>query len=142
MQEIFMLVGRIMQTSQFIEWNLALTTRLHLLLNAQRRGSYAEVEQQAKELQEEMQKMTLGEVVEKVRAVRGLNDAELSALKKALYDRNYIAHAYFKDKDFARFSYGELKKEKDYLSATLNAMTRLNDGLCVLIKRQRAVYER
>ena len=137
MQEIFMLVGRIMQSAQFVEWNIALVVRLHLLLSSNRRSSMAEVEKEAKQMQEDMQKMTMGEVIETLRSVRSVSERELSMLKRALYDRNYIAHAYFKEKDFATFGYGQIAKERQYLTGVLTNMNALNDGLCALIKRQK-----
>ena len=88
-------------------------------------------------MQEDMQRMTMGEIIEVLRSVRGTSERELSMLKRALHDRNYIAHTYFKERDFASFGYSQIVRERNYLNEVLANMTALNDGLCSLIKRQK-----
>ena len=91
MDEIYKLLGRILKTVQYIEWNLS-------LLVAKTKGNPEITDENY--LFRSMQEMTLGEIVSKARKTEIFSKDTLDKLENILNERNYLVHQFFKRTDF------------------------------------------
>lgn len=147
MLEIYQKVGKIIEISQYIEWNLALLIRLRTVLRAfDKNGTlpvdrYAAIEEQAKVFNVEMQNMTLGEIIGVVRTANIFAEDILSLLRKALGDRNDVVHKLFKQIDTARLKEAEyVNRIFTYLNGVLENMYRVNNLVADVTEKDRRLY--
>lgn len=131
MQKIYQIIGEIIENTQYIEWNLALMMRYHIILKQFEKTStvplkeFEQSQKKAEELAEEMQTMTLGEIIHLIRQMNTLNYQELNQLRDVLHHRNYIVHQYFKTIDIEQMCNDPVLWERE--------CQKLND-ICQLIK--------
>ncbi len=148
-EEIYYTVGRIIENSQFLEWNLALIVHYHIILREFKETGelpvhrYNQLEKQAKELRDKMKTMTLGEILMTAKEVRGITEHDVRLLRQVLTDRNYIVHVFFKDNDFnaAYDDYVFLQRKQRELDRILEDMKEMNDTLCAIALEQKRTYD-
>ena len=151
MREIYCLLGQIVETAQYIEYNLALMIRLNEVLKEfYRRGAvsideyeYWEIEEEARYLQDQLNNMTMGNILNMVRRVRLFSYGEAEVLKRVLENRNAIIHRFFKDDDFGANAENPafINGKKRRLREILSEMKTVNAGLCEVVRMLRLEYE-
>lgn len=87
--ELYNLFGEIFETAQYIEWNLAL-----LICKSQNTN--------ADNMFNDMQDMTMGQVIGYAKDARLFNEDALCELEYILDKRNYLAHQFFKKNDIVK----------------------------------------
>lgn len=92
--ELYNLFGEIFETAQYIEWNLAL-----LICKSQNTN--------ADNMFNDMQDMTMGQIIGHARKVDFFSDDDISELEYILEKRNYLAHQFFKQNDIVKHSDNE-----------------------------------
>ena len=137
MEKIYQLIGQIIENSQYIEWNLALILRCNTILKEFERTNsiplsrFENVLQEADELADELSRMTLGEIIHRVKEIERLRGEDIEQLERVLRTRNYLVHQYFKkhnieeEKQDANFINNEVK----YLETILQKMYEVNSVL-------------
>lgn len=107
-QEIYSLVGRIIELVQNIEYLLVDGVKMSKILNVYNKYNfvsynyYKKIEQDIKELTDEMENMTFGKIINLVRTYEVLASDDIEYLESILSKRNQLVHKYFK--------YNELNK--------------------------------
>lgn len=146
MEKIYQLIGQIIENSQYIEWNLALILRCNTILKEFERTNsiplsrFENVLQEADELADELGKMTLGEIIHRVKEIERLRSEDIEQLERVLRTRNYLVHQYFKkhnieeEKQDANFINNEVK----YLETILQKMYEVNSVLVEIINFEQA----
>ncbi len=146
MEKIYQLIGQIIENSQYIEWNLALILRCNTILKEFERtnriplSKFENVLQEADELADELGRMTLGEIIHKVKVIERLHNEDIEQLERVLRTRNYLVHQYFKkhnveeEKQDANFINNEVK----YLESILQKMYEVNNILVEIINFEQA----
>lgn len=146
MEKIYQLIGQIIENSQYIEWNLALILRCNTILKEFERTNsiplsrFENVLQEADELADELSRMTLGEIIHRVKEIERLRGEDIEQLKRVLRTRNYLVHQYFKkhnieeEKQDANFINNEVK----YLETILQKMYEVNSVLVEIINFEQA----
>ncbi len=91
--ELYCLVGEILENAQYIEWNLAVlickSNRIKTPLNEE-------------ELFDSMQTATMGQIIGDAEKSNILSAEDLNELKYILMKRNYLAHHFFKKNDIVK----------------------------------------
>lgn len=146
MEKIYQLIGQIIENSQYIEWNLALILRCNTILKEFERtnsiplSKFENVLQEADELADELSRMTLGEIIHRVKEIERLRGEDIEQLERVLRTRNYLVHQYFKkhnieeEKQDANFINNEVK----YLETILQKMYEVNSVLVEIINFEQA----
>ena len=146
MEKIYQLIGQIIENSQYIEWNLALILRCNTILKEFERTNsiplsrFENVLQEADELADELSRMTLGEIIHRVKEIERLRGEDIQQLERVLRTRNYLVHQYFKkhnieeEKQDANFINNEVK----YLETILQKMYEVNSVLVEIINFEQA----
>ncbi len=146
MKKIYQLIGQIIENSQYIEWNLALILRCNTILKEFERTNsiplsrFENVLQEADELADELSRMTLGEIIHRVKEIERLRGEDIEQLERVLRTRNYLVHQYFKkhnieeEKQDANFINNEVK----YLETILQKMYEVNSVLVEIINFEQA----
>lgn len=149
MERIYQLIGEIIEGTQYIEWNLALMMRYQTILKQFEKTStiplkeFEQSQKKAEELAEEMQTMTLGEIIYLIRQMNTLNYQELGQLKEVLHNRNYIVHQYFKTIDIEQICNNQILWENEYqkLSKISQLIKAVNQILVRIINHQEEEYK-
>lgn len=140
MERLYTLVGQIIENAQYIEWNLALMLRCHMILKEFEENDtiplsvFENVVKDAEDLSYELSHQTLGEIVHRVKETRLLKLDDILKLEKVLRERNKLVHHYFKKHDFDDNS--NVEKEISYLTNILNNMNQVNITLADIINQQ------
>ena len=146
MEKIYQLIGQIIENSQYIEWNLALILRCNTILKEFERTNsiplsrFENVLQEADELADELSRMTLGEIIHRVKEIERLRGEDIEQLERVLRTRNYLVHQYFQkhnieeEKQDANFINNEVK----YLETILQKMYEVNSVLVEIINFEQA----
>ena len=146
MEKIYQLIGQIIENSQYIEWNLALILRCNTILKEFERTNsiplsrFENVLQEADELADELSRMTLGEIIHRVKEIERLRSEDIEQLERVLRTRNYLVHQYFKkhnieeEKQDSNFINNEVK----YLETILQKMYEVNSVLVEIINFEQA----
>ena len=140
MERLYTLVGQIIENAQYIEWNLALMLRCHMILKEFEENDtiplsvFENVVKDAEDLSYELSHQTLGEIVHRVKETRLLKLDDILKLEKVLRERNKLVHQYFKKYDFDDNS--NVEKEISYLTNILNNMNQVNIALADIINQQ------
>ena len=146
MEKIYQLIGQIIENSQYIQWNLALILRCNTILKEFERTNsiplsrFENVLQEADELADELSRMTLGEIIHRVKEIERLRGEDIEQLERVLRTRNYLVHQYFKkhnieeEKQDANFINNEVK----YLETILQKMYEVNSVLVEIINFEQA----
>lgn len=87
--KLYNLFGEIFEIAQYIEWNLSL-----LICKSQNTN--------ADDMFNDMQNMTMGQVIGYAKAARLFNENNLRELEYILDKRNYLAHQFFKKNDIVK----------------------------------------
>jgi len=108
--QIFETIGQIIQTIQYIEWNLC--NELNI---------------------DPYEDMTLGQIIGQIEKAKIIDDTKLQELKKICEKRNNLIHMFFKENDFEKHSDNrEFLKNK--LGYTKNFAEQLNNFNNWLVK--------
>lgn len=142
MNQIYNLIGQIIENSQYIEWNLALMLRCDTILKEFEKTSsiplsrFETVVKEAENLAFELGHMTLGEIIRLARETNQLSNYEIESLEKVLRARNYLVHQYFKKHNIEeeKSNPNFLEKEINYLTNILNNMLQVNNALAKIVK--------
>ena len=148
MQEIYCLVGEIVETSQVIEYNLALIIKYSEFISKMKTGGKKSLnmignfEKEVEAMHKEISNFTLGQIIKKVRDLDIFNATSVDKLYKLLNFRNNLVHRFFKDNDFnqiERFGkeYGEIVHN---LYGKLHSMQEVNFKLCDIINGQQIEF--
>lgn len=87
--ELYCLVGKILENAQYIEWNIALiVSKSHNI--------------DATNLFENMQNMTMGQIIGYAKKVEFFEVSDIEELEYILNKRNYLAHQFFKKNDIVK----------------------------------------
>lgn len=141
MEEIYSLVGKIIETAQYLEYNLIIMVKYEKILQVFSNNEtitkdyYLKIVQSATEFSESLKRKTLGEIIFTLNEMNTLSSEELKDLEKVLRVRNYLVHQYFKDKDFEN-QMANINKEISYLTNTLQRMHTLNVSIANVILYQ------
>lgn len=87
--ELYGLFGEIFEIAQYIEWNIALISSKSQF-------------NKAKNIFEDMQEMTMGQIVNIAREVEYFENEDIEELEYILNKRNYLAHQFFKQNDIVK----------------------------------------
>lgn len=144
MKKLYSLIGQIIENSQYIEWNLAIMLRCHMILKEFEKSNtislvhFEKAIQNAEDLALEMQKMTLGEIIYKVKETNKLSYDEINELEKVLRTRNYLVHQYFKKHNFLEEgkNLDIVCQEEKWLHSILQNMHHVNVTLAKIIEYQ------
>lgn len=90
-EQLYLLVGEILEIAQYIEWNIAL-----LVKQSQKEN------QDVDELFAQMQEMTMGQIIGIADKTGIFNENQLEQLRRILDKRNYLAHQFFKINDIVK----------------------------------------
>lgn len=142
MYNLYVLIGQIIESSQYIEWNLALMLRCDTILkefeqtNSIPLSRFENVVKEAENMAYELGHMTLGEIIRLVKQTKQLSNSDILNLEKVLKTRNYIVHQYFKKHNIVeeKDSPYIIEKEINYLTNVLLNMNELNDLLVKVVK--------
>ena len=91
--ELYCLIGEILENAQYIEWNLAV-----LICKSNKVKSAFNVE----EFFDSMQSSTMGQIIRKAEEIKIFSNEDLTELKYILTKRNYLAHHFFKKNDIVK----------------------------------------
>lgn len=146
MEKMYQLIGKIIESSQYIEWNLAIILRCNTILKEFEKTNhislsrFENVLQEAEEQAIELEKMTLGEIIHRIKEIERLQDEDIIQLEKVLRTRNYLVHQYFKkhnieeEKKDIKFVNNEIR----YLEDILQKMYIVNNTLVEVINFEQA----
>lgn len=146
MEQIYNLVGQIIENAQYLEYNLIMMIKYDKILSIFKNNQsvnlhdYEKVITQATSDVEELKHKTLGEIIYTINAMNTLSEEELTDLEKVLKTRNYLVHRYFKEKDFDD-NPDLIIRERGYLTNTLNRMQTLNLSVANVINYQQEVIK-
>ncbi len=116
--ELYMLFGEIFENVQYIEWNIALiVSKSHNI--------------EANNLFEQMQNMTMGQIVGYAKNVEFFDNKDIEELEYILDRRNYLAHQFFKQNDIVKHSNNE-KFLDNKIRELRNILTRFQNYNSVL----------
>jgi len=122
MEEMYCVIGEIIEICQFIEHNFA------IMMCREDRTCDAD------ELFLKMSKMTLGQVVGLVKKSGMFNEDAISDFEKMVNDRNEIVHQFFKKNDFQNNQKPNFFKNRlSYLKNRLKELHETNSWLCEII---------
>ncbi|MBQ8749976.1 MAG: hypothetical protein IJZ29_06035 [Clostridia bacterium] len=148
MQEIYLLVGEIIEVSQVIEYNLVLVIKYSEYIK-KFKGKGNITHKDFMLFEKEVQKMhngllssTLGQIINKVKEIDIFNSESIEKLFSLLKTRNDLVHKFFKDNNFneiERFSnkYNQIVAS---LGAVLKNMQDINAKLCDIINGQQIEF--
>lgn len=91
--ELYCLIGEILEVAQYIEWNLA------VLICKSNRIKAATNED---ELFDSMQTSTMGQIIGEAEKIKIFSNEDIKELKYILMKRNYLAHQFFKKNDIVK----------------------------------------
>ena len=120
---LYQLFGNIFETVQYIEWNIAVITCKYKNDNVEK-------------LFDNMQNMTLGQIVKIAESINWFNDTDIEELKYILEKRNYLAHQFFKKNDIVKHSsnHAFINNKIGELENILNRFKCFNSVLVDFIK--------
>ena len=145
MNEVYRLIGLVVNNSQVIEHNLAYGLSLHKVVSLfDKRNSvpvaeYNRIEKEAADIRKKMKEMTLGGVIKLVSETKCFEPKVLDKLEQVLADRNYVVHQMIKD----RFqpTDQEVTEMRKYLKATVEDTNAVNKSLCDRIAALEKTYD-
>lgn len=114
--ELYGLFGEIFEIAQYIEWNIALISS---------KSQY----NKAKNMFEDMQEMTMGQIVNIARRVEYFENEDIEELEYILNKRNYLAHQFFKQNDIVKHkeNYEFIDNKIRELNNILNRFDKFNN---------------
>lgn len=136
--DIYVLVGRIIEGVQTIEYLLVDGIKMAKILNVFNKYNeisdnyYQKIEQDVKRLTEEMENMTFGNIINLIRIHEVLSNDDIEYLESILSKRNQLVHKYFKHSDFelsidVKYNYlqkfySDINEFINYLNEVINEM--------------------
>lgn len=136
--DIYVLVGRIIEGVQTIEYLLVDGIKMAKILNVFNKYNeisdnyYHKIEQDVKRLTEEMENMTFGNIINLIRIHEVLSNDDIEYLESILSKRNQLVHKYFKHSDFelsidVKYNYlqkfySDINEFINYLNEVINEM--------------------
>ncbi len=114
--ELYGLFGEIFEIAQYIEWNIALISSKSQF-------------NKAKNIFEDMQEMTMGQIVNIAREVEYFENEDIEELEYILNKRNYLAHQFFKQNDIVKHkeNYKFIDNKIRELNNILNRFEKFNN---------------
>ncbi len=114
--ELYGLFGEIFEIAQYIEWNIALISSKSQF-------------NKAKNIFEDMQEMTMGQIVNIARGVEYFENEDIEELEYILNKRNYLAHQFFKQNDIVKHkeNYKFIDNKIRELNNILNRFEKFNN---------------
>lgn len=148
MDRVYKAIGEIIKNTQYVEYNLALMIRCHTILKEFEKSNVIELDrfnqvvEEASKISYELQYMTLGEILRRVKNTGWLRLEEINKLESVLKNRNYLVHQYFKKHDVEEgkseeFICGELK----FLNSILSNIKDVNEFLVRIVLRQQKLLD-
>ena len=142
--EIYTLVGKIIEGVQTIEYLLVDGVKMAKILNVFNKYNeisenyYHKIEQDIKKLTDEMENMTFGNIINLIRVHEVLSNDDIEYLESILSKRNQLVHKYFKHSDF------ELSDEVkyNYLQKFYSDINEFINYLNEVIEEMKEDYER
>lgn len=148
MDRIYKSIGEIIKNTQYIEYNLALMIRCHTILKEFEKSNTIDLElfnsvvEEASKISYELQYMTLGEILRRVKNTGWLRLEEINKLEKVLKNRNYLVHQYFKKHDVEEGKPEEfIVNELKFLNDILTNIKEVNDFLVRIVIRQQKLLD-
>jgi len=149
MDEIYNLVGKIIENAQYLEYNLIIMIKYDKILKIFKnqkviqKDEYLKKVEEATEFANSIKRKTLGEIIYIINEMNTLSNDELKDLEKVLKTRNYLVHQYFKDLDLEQgLSNDKLLKEVRYLNNILTRMHQLNTSVASVIFYSQSIIEK
>lgn len=148
MQEVYLLVGEILEVSQVIEYNLALVIKYSEYINKLKKinkvvkRDFANFEKDVEILHSQLMSSTLGQIITKVKEVGVFSAESIDKLYNLLKERNYLVHKFFKVNNFneiPRFS-NKYNGILQCLNDMLINMQVINSKLYNIIKSQQIEF--
>lgn len=148
MDRLYKAIGEIIKNTQYVEYNLGLMLRCHTILKEFEKSNtieltkFKEVVDEASKISYELQYMTLGEILRRVKNTGWLRLEEINKLEYVLKNRNYLVHQYFKKHDVEEnindsFILNELK----FLNNILSTIKEVNEFLVRIVIRQQKLLD-
>lgn len=136
MNRIYCVIGKIVEVTQNIEYNiLEVIENSEIIKEFKRHNNlinlkeYNQVVSDAKYLKDKMENMTFGQIISIVYESESLKYDEINELKALLEKRNYFTHEYFKVTSFdnanEEFIVEEFEAIKEYLKKLNNMLSKL-----------------
>ena len=148
MNRLYIAIGEIIKNTQYVEYNLGLMIRCHTILKEFEKSNTVELDrfnqvvEEASKISYELQYMTLGEILRRVKNTGWLRLEEINKLEYVLKNRNYLVHQYFKKNDVEE-SKGEnfIVNELKFLNNILNTIKEVNEFLARIVIRQQKLLD-
>ncbi|MGN1227832.1 MAG: hypothetical protein ACI4TX_04230 [Christensenellales bacterium] len=146
MQEIYILLGEILEISQIIEYNLALLIKYNEYierLKCDKRIKRSDLfGKDVDKMHNQLLSGTLGQIINKVKEINVFSSESIDKLYKVLNERNNLVHRFFKDNNFSTIERFGQKYNKilQNLDLTLNNMKDINNKLCDIINGQQMEF--
>lgn len=148
MNRLYIAIGEIIKNTQYVEYNLGLMIRCHTILKEFEKSNTVELDrfnqvvEEASKISYELQYMTLGEILRRVKNTGWLRLEEINKLEYVLKNRNYLVHQYFKKNDMEE-SKGEnfIVNELKFLNNILNTIKEVNEFLARIVIRQQKLLD-
>ena len=141
MDNIYQLIGMIIEKVQNIEYNLCQKIKYSKLLYLFERHKnvspylFEKVEKETKELIDHLSNMSFGQIIGIVRKFDALSSGDIEYLESILSKRNQLVHSYFKNNELNHSS-DEVKIK--YLNNVLNDVTAFNSYLIDLLEEAKS----
>ena len=136
--EIYILVGKIIEGVQTIEYLLVDGVKMAKILNVYNKYNeisdnyYRKIEQDIKVLTDEMENMTFGSIIHLIRIHEVLSTDDIEYLESILSKRNQLVHKYFKHSDFelsVDVKYNYLQKFYSEINEFINYLNEVIDEM-------------
>ena len=99
MNRLYIAIGEIIKNTQYVEYNLGLMIRCHTILKEFEKSNTVELDrfnqvvEEASKISYELQYMTLGEILRRVKNTGWLRLEEINKLEYVLKNRNYLENS-------------------------------------------------
>lgn len=141
MDRIRYLLGKIIESVQYVEFNLSIAYQYNLIINSLNKlllekskitqEEFTSITQKASQLKDKLNNITFGQLIVTISSANIFSDKDLNELTDILSTRNKLVHQYFKVNDFEEQSSNPsfLEGQINYLSKFNNRINNFNDML-------------
>ena len=150
MSRIYELIGKIVESAQYLEHNMSLMIYYNEILKEFKKrkeipaDEYDKIKERALKLQEDLSYETMGHIIKKVEEVRLFSSEDIRCLVSVLKSRNDIVHRYFRNNDFNENNRNDpkfIKKHENKLIDIYEETLRVNGAICKVIGMQKKEYD-
>ena len=149
MSRIYELIGKIVESAQYLEHNMSLMIYYNEILKEFKErkeiplNEYDKIKERALKLQEDLGHETMGHIIKKVEEVKMFTSEDIRCLINVLKGRNDIVHRYFRKNDFNENNWNDkkfIKRHENKLISIYEETLRVNNAICKVIEMQKEEY--